>query len=70
MKLQRLYRPEDVTRDAAYKADLNELYASSDIELVDVEWVLRKCMVTAVGATYGEFHSVSLLGITRWLFLG
>ncbi len=66
VKLQRFYRPEDVSRAVAYEAGLYDVYApvESDKEAeqwVDVEDIMGPCAVTAVGAPYGEFL-VALLG--------
>ncbi len=54
VQLQRMYRPEDVSRDNAYKAGAWDLYAPSKSDpdataWADVEVLVGKCQVRAAG---------------------
>ncbi|XP_039145037.1 DNA (cytosine-5)-methyltransferase 1B-like isoform X1 [Dioscorea cayenensis subsp. rotundata] len=45
VKVRRFYRPEDISADEAYAADIREVYYSEDIFSVSVEMLEGKCEV-------------------------
>lgn len=46
----RYYRPEDVSRDAAYTAAFTDVYQSDDSQVVDLDDVVGRCHVLPPGA--------------------
>ena len=60
VKVQRLYRPEDISADLGYRAGFWDIYASSEQEEVDVEDVQALCQVRRSGyPTGGPQHTSS-----------
>ena len=55
--VQRFYRPEDVSREHAYKAEFWELYASDETAALDTDDVFGKCAVVREGAPTGAATS-------------
>ncbi len=49
--LKRFYRPEDISIDTAYRANLYEVYASNETESAEVDSFVGKC---SVGLEAGE----------------
>lgn len=43
--LKRFYRPEDISIDAAYKAELYEVYSCDEKRCVDVDSLVGRCLV-------------------------
>ena len=69
IKVQRFYRPEDISPETAYAAGFGDLYAplapakGKAAEGAWVQWVrpsevVGKCIVGAVGAPQGETHTL------------
>lgn len=55
LTLRRFYRPEDVSRDQAYRAaSFHEVYASEEQVTVGVEDVVGRCTVVPEGRPAGE----------------
>eukprot|EP00878_Enallax_costatus_P028542 GHUV01030833.1.p2 GENE.GHUV01030833.1~~GHUV01030833.1.p2 ORF type:complete len:136 (+),score=30.76 GHUV01030833.1:516-923(+) len=61
--IQRFYRPEDISKDLAYKSEFWDVYASPEppssgrcewVQWVDVDMVVRKCAARAVGGKVPE----------------
>lgn len=73
IKVQRFYRPEDISKDEAYKASFWDVYATPEpssssssscewVQWVDVDYVVRRCAAKAVGAKVPEgepLHCIS-----------
>ena len=60
IKVQRFYRPEDISADLGYRAGFWDVYASSEQEEVDVEDVQALCQVRRSGSpTGGPQHTNS-----------
>ena len=58
VKVQRFYRPEDISANLGYRAGFWDIYASSEQEEVDVEDVQALCQVRRSGSpTGGLQHS-------------
>ena len=61
--LQRYYRPEDISRDQAYRAGFRELYSSPPEETLDVNDLIGRCTVvpaaSACGGSWGQKESGS-----------
>ena len=53
LKVQRFYRPEDISADLGYRAGFWDIYASSEQEEVDVEEVQSLCQVRRSGSPAG-----------------
>ena len=51
--LKRFYRPEDISIDAAYKAELYEVYSSNDKQCVDVDSLVGRCSVGLLAGVPG-----------------
>ena len=66
--LQRFYRPEDISRDKAYRAGFREVYSSVQEETLDVDDLIGRCTVVAAasasGGSQGQNHQVYLLAAT------
>ncbi|CAM6109925.1 unnamed protein product [Calypogeia fissa] len=45
MRIRRFYRPEDVDKMKAYKADIHEVYYSEETSIVDIATARGKCVV-------------------------
>lgn len=54
MNLKRFYRPEDISIDAAYKAELYEVYSSDDKRCVDVDSLVGRCFVGPEAGAPGQ----------------
>ncbi|KAL0027901.1 hypothetical protein WJX79_001540 [Trebouxia sp. C0005] len=52
--LKRFYRPEDISIDTAYKANLYEVYASDETQSVEVDSFVGKCSVGVEAGEPGE----------------
>ena len=50
--VQRFYRPEDVGREHAYKAEFWEVYASDESAALDPDDVFGKCAVVREGRAH------------------
>lgn len=48
--LRRMWRPEDISKDAAYRASFSEVYASEEQQSVDLEAIMGKCRVLPAGS--------------------
>ena len=63
--LQRYYRPEDISRDQAYRASFREVYSSAQEETLDVDDLIGRCTVVAAastcGGSWGQCHQLTLL---------
>ena len=58
--LQRYYRPEDISRDQAYRASFREVFSSAQEETLDVDDLIGRCtVVTAASACGGSWGSMS-----------
>ena len=55
MKVQRFYRPEDISKNLGYRAGFWDTYASSEQEELDVDAVQYKCQVQRSGSPAGDF---------------
>ena len=69
MKVQRFYRPEDISKDLGYRAGFWDIYASSEQEELDVDTVQYKCQVQRSGSSAGDFSPPSgllLLAALCW----
>ena len=53
MKVQRFYRPEDISKDLGYRSGFWDLYASTEQEEVDVDDIQDKCQVQRSGSPAG-----------------
>jgi len=49
--LRRMWRPEDISKDAAYRASFSEVYASEEQQSVDLEAIVGKCRVMPAGTS-------------------
>ena len=49
--LRRMWRPEDISKDAAYRASFSEVYASEEQQSVDLEAIVGKCRVMPAGSS-------------------
>lgn len=49
--LRRFYRPEDISRDAAYGAAFTDVYESEETLAVPLDTVVSKCSVLPPGET-------------------
>lgn len=69
IKVQRFYRPEDISKDEAYKASFWDVYASPEppgssssscewVQWIDVDCVVQKCAAKAVGDKVPEGETV------------
>ena len=58
MKVQRFYRPEDISADLGYRAGFWDIYASSEQAEVDVDNVRALCQVRRSGSLTGG-HSTA-----------
>ena len=47
--LKRFYRPEDISRDHAYKAEFLDVFASTETQTVPVEALVSHCRVVSQG---------------------
>lgn len=63
IKIQRFYRPEDISKDFAYKSGFWDIYASPEppssgscgwVQWVDIGCMVHKCGAKAVGAKVPE----------------
>lgn len=54
--LRRLWRPEDISRDAAYKASFSEVYSSEEQQLVELDAIVGKCSVLPAGSPLPGAH--------------
>jgi len=61
VKVQRFYRPEDISKDLGYRAGFWDIYASSEQEELDVDTVQYKCQVQRSDCPAGDFKSPSAL---------
>lgn len=52
--LKRFYRPEDISIDAAYKAELYEVYSSDEKQCVDVDSLVGRCSVGLTAGVPGQ----------------
>lgn len=59
VKVQRFYRPEDISKDLGYRAGFWDIFASSEQEELDVDSVQYKCQVQRSGSPAGDFKSSS-----------
>ena len=50
VEVQRFYRPEDISRDQAYKAGLWDVYASDEKVVIDLASVVGPCQLAGCGA--------------------
>ena len=64
VKVQRFYRPEDISADLGYRAGFWDIYASSEQEEVDVEDVQALCQVRRSNAPTGGRQHTSSSGCT------
>ena len=55
--LKRFYRPEDISIDTAYRANLYEVYASVETQSVEVDSFVGKCSVGVEASGPGEFSA-------------
>ena len=55
--LKRFYRPEDISIDTAYRANLYEVYASDETQSVEVDSFVGKCSVDVEAGEPGEFSA-------------
>ena len=53
MKVQRFYRPEDISKDLGYRSGFWDLYAGTEQEEVDVDDIQDKCQVQRSGSPAG-----------------
>ncbi len=53
LKVQRFWRPEDISRDAGYRAGFWDVYAGSETEEMDFEDIVGPCTVLRAGSTGG-----------------
>lgn len=58
VEVQRFYRPEDISRERAYKASLREVYASMERCTIDLSAVVAPCSVAASAAAAGALGTV------------
>ena len=49
-QVRRYYRPEDISRDAAYSSEFTDVYESSETTAVPLDAVVAKCQVLPPGA--------------------
>ncbi|BDA51554.1 DNA (cytosine-5)-methyltransferase 1B [Coccomyxa sp. Obi] len=54
LKVQRFWRPEDISRDAGYRAGFWDVYAGSETEEVDFDDIIGPCSVLRAGSTGGS----------------
>ena len=47
VEVQRFYRPEDISREQAYKAGLREIYASTERSTIELTSIIGPCRVAA-----------------------
>ena len=52
--MKRFYRPEDISIDAAYKAELYEVYSSDEKRCVDVDSLVGRCFVGLEAGAPGQ----------------
>ena len=52
--MKRFYRPEDISIDAAYKAELYEVYSSDEKRCVDVDSLMGRCSVGLEAGAPGQ----------------
>ena len=57
--LQRYYRPEDISRDQAYRAGFREVYSSAQEEILDVDDLIGRCTVAAAASSSGGLRGQS-----------
>ena len=55
VKVQRFYRPEDISKDLGYQSDFWDIYASAEQEEVEVDVgdIHHKCLVQRSGSPAG-----------------
>ena len=53
MKVQRFYRPEDISKDLGYRSGFWDIYASTEQEEVDVGDIQHMCQVQCSGSPSG-----------------
>ena len=53
VKVQRFYRPEDISKDLGYRSGFWDIYASSEQEEVDVGDIQYMCRVQRSGSPEG-----------------
>ena len=68
LTLKQFYRPEDISIELAYQAELYEVYASEETKSVDVESLVAKCFVAPEPAVPG-LHTQFLLSFKLLLVL-
>ena len=65
--LQRYYRPEDISRDQAYRAGFREVYSSAQENILDVDDLIGRCTVVAAasacGGSWSQTHQVLIAAI-------
>jgi hypothetical protein len=54
VKVQRFYRPEDISREQGYRAGFWDVYASSETEEVDFDDIIGGCRVLPAGSAGGD----------------
>ena len=59
--MKRFYRPEDISIDAAYKAELYEVYSSGEKQCMDVDSLVGRCFVGLEAGAPG--HSAAALSL-------
>ena len=53
VKVPRFYRPEDLSTDLGYRSGFWDLYAGTEQEEVDVDYIQDKCQVQRSGSPAG-----------------
>lgn len=54
VKVQRFWRPEDISRDAGYRAGFWDVYAGDETSDVDFDDIIGPCTVLPVGSAGGR----------------
>ena len=54
VKVQRFYRPEDISKDLGYRSGFWDIYASTEQEEVDVSDIQHMCQVQRSGSPAGR----------------
>ena len=63
VKVQRFYRPEDISRDLGYRSGFWDIYASTEEEVVDVGNIQHKCQVQRSGSLAGWRQHLQICAI-------
>ena len=61
VEVERFYRPEDISHERAYTAGFHEVYASTELLVLDMEEVIGPCIVLPAGSACGA-QSQSCMG--------